>query len=95
MNNNFYVYILTNQNNNVLYTGVTNNLKVRIQLHKAGLGSEFTKRYKVAKLAYYEIHSSAYDAISREKQLKSGSRQKKVALINDMNGTWHDLFNEL
>ncbi|MEA1995224.1 MAG: GIY-YIG nuclease family protein [Campylobacterota bacterium] len=91
----YYVYIMTNKNNTVLYTGVTNNLKRRIYEHKAKLVDGFTKRYNVSKLVYCEIFENAYSAISREKQIKSGSRQKKIDLINSINEEWKDLYDEL
>jgi putative endonuclease len=91
----FFVYILTNKKNKVLYTGMTGNLYERIRRHKAGKGSKFTTRYRVRKLVYYEFYPTAYDAISREKQIKAGSRQDKIDLIEGMNPGWRDLFDEL
>ncbi|MDX9893747.1 MAG: GIY-YIG nuclease family protein [Patescibacteria group bacterium] len=73
----FYAYILTNKTNQVLYIGVTNNLKRRIYEHQNKLNPGFTKKYNVNKLIYFEQYPSAHEAISREKQLKGGSRQKK------------------
>lgn len=96
MNNNYYyVYILTNNNNRVLYTGVTNDLKRRVYEHKEGLVKGFTKKYNVSKLIYYEVSEDIYSAISREKQIKAGSRQKKIELINSMNEGWRDLYDEI
>jgi len=95
MQRQYYVYILTNKNNTVLYTGVTGNLKVRVYLHKKGLGSKFTKKYNVNKLVYYEVYDVPMDAIRREKQIKSGSRKKKLELINNINPLWRDLYDEL
>ena len=86
---------MTNQNHNVLYTGVTNNLKRRVLEHKENRGSEFTKKYKVYKLVYFEITNDINAAIFREKQIKAGSRQRKLELINDMNKEWRDLFEDL
>ena len=77
----FYVYILTNKNNTVLYTGVTSNLECRIWEHKHKIYKGFTARYNVDKLVYYEIHYDSYEAIAREKQIKAGSRKKKIDLI--------------
>ena len=89
-----YVYILTNSSNKVLYVGVTSNLSQRLQQHKQGVYvNSFSSKYKVAKLVYYELHISMQDAIAREKQLKAGSRQKKVDLINKRNPEWKDLSN--
>ncbi len=86
---------MTNKNNNVIYTGVTNDLKRRVHQHKEKLIDGFTKRYKVNKLIYYEVFEDVSAAISREKQIKSGSRQKKIDFINTMNGGWKDLYDEL
>ena len=75
---NFYIYILTNKNNTVLYVGVTNNLTRRIWEHKSKLIAGFTKKYNVDKLVYYEVLDNLTDAIKREKQLKAGSRKKNL-----------------
>lgn len=91
----YYVYIMTNFQNSVLYTGVTNNLKRRIYEHKNGIGSGFTKRYHMSKLVYYEVCEDIRSAIGREKQIKGGSRQKKIKLINDLNPDWRDLYDEI
>lgn len=88
---NYCVYIMTNAHNTVLYTGVTNNLMRRVGEHKAGK-SGFTKRYNVTKLVYYECGDDASTAIYREKQIKAGSRQKKIDLVNSMNPEWKDLY---
>jgi len=91
-----YVYILTNKNNSVLYTGVTNDLKRRLEEHIQKINpNSFTSRYNTYKLVYYESFFLIGDAIAREKKIKAGSRTKKVALINSMNPTWKDLSNEL
>jgi putative endonuclease len=82
---------MTNKYHTVLYTGVTNNLRRRVYEHQNGLGSEFTRRYNIKKLVYYECCPDIKAAISREKQIKAGSRQKKLDLINDMNPDWADL----
>lgn len=91
----FYVYILTNKDNRVLYTGITSELKKRIFEHREMLAEGFTKRYNVTKLVYYEIFYDAENAIAREKQIKSGSRARKLKLINGSNAGWSDLFGEL
>ena len=91
----YCIYIMTNAHNRVLYTGVTNNLKRRAYEHRSGLGGNFTKRYNVTKLVYYEYGSSVNSALLREKQIKSGSRQKKIDLINSINPTWKDLYDEI
>jgi len=89
----YYVYILTNKNNTVLYTGVTNNLVRRIWEHKAKIIEGFTKKYNITKLVYYEIFDNPSAAIKREKQLKAGSRRKKKELINSVNIEWKDLYS--
>jgi len=91
----YCVYIMTNAHNTVLYTGVTNNLARRVYEHKNGLGGVFTKKYNVHKLVYYEVGDSIYTAIAREKQIKGGSRKKKIELINSMNPEWRDLYDEI
>ena len=80
-----YVYILFNERNGTLYTGVTNNLVKRVYEHKNKLIKGFTSKYSVDKLGYYEIHGSIILAIAREKQIKGGSRKKKLDLIESMN----------
>jgi putative endonuclease len=90
----YYVYILTNRYNTVLYTGVTNDLYRRVSQHKAGEGSKFTARYHTTKLVYYETYGDVYDAIARRKQIKGGSRQDKIDLVNDVNPNWEDLLDE-
>ena len=95
MNKQYCLYIMTNKWNTTLYTGVTNDLKRRVYEHKTKLVSGFTKKYNICKLVYYEVFNDAYNAITREKQIKSGSRQKKVDLINSMNPEWKDLYDEL
>ena len=86
---------MTNKTNRVLYTGVTNNLLRRIYEHKEKLNEGFTKRYNVNKLVYYEIFTDPLSAITREKQIKAGSRKKKLNMITNMNPEWKDLYNEL
>ena len=77
-----YVYLITNKTNKVIYTGVTSNLKKRIYEHKEKLVKGFTKKYNVNKLVYYEVLDRIDDAILREKQIKGGSREKKIKLIS-------------
>jgi putative endonuclease len=89
----YYVYIMTNPLNTVIYTGVTNNLVRRIWEHKEKIVQGFTKRYNVIKLVYYEIFTTAYDAIAREKQIKAGSRKNNITLIEKVNPQWNDLYN--
>ncbi len=87
----YYVYILTNKSNRVMYIGVTNNLERRLYEHKQELVEGFTKRYHVHKLVYYEQTSDVRSAIQREKELKGWLRTKKNALVETMNPTWRDL----
>jgi putative endonuclease len=87
-----FVYIMTNKNNTVLYTGVTSNLPNRVQQHKQKLHAlSFTSKYNVNKLVYWEAFQEIGDAIFREKQIKTGSRQQKLNLINSLNPEWVDL----
>ena len=87
----YYVYILTNKTNTVLYTGVTNNLSRRLEEHQHALPSSFTGKYHVNKLIYLEETQDIKAAIAREKQIKAGSRQKKIDLVNSINPEWKDL----
>jgi len=86
---------MTNKNNTVIYTGVTNDLKRRVYEHKEKMIDGFTKKYIVNKLVYFEFTSDINSAIQREKQIKAGSRQRKINLINSMNKEWRDLYNEI
>ena len=95
MERNYYVYIMTNKNNTVLYTGVTNDLKRRVYEHKNKLVRGFTKKYNITKLVYYEAFTDPENAVRREKQIKGGSRQKKIDLINSINDKWNDLYEKL
>jgi putative endonuclease len=88
---NYYVYLLSNWNNKVLYIGVTNDLERRIHEHKQKLIPGFTQKYNVSKLVYYEQTSDVISAISREKELKKWRREKKNALVNGVNQEWKDL----
>ena len=87
----YYVYILSNWNNKVLYIGITSNLERRLYEHKMKLADGFTKRYNVNKLVYYECTCDVEAAITREKQLKGWTRSKKDTLINRENPQWLDL----
>ena len=95
MTRHYYVYIMTSKHNTVLYTGVTNDLKRRVYEHKQGQGGTFTSKYKVNKLVYYEIAEHPRTAITREKQLKGGSRKKKSDLIDAFNPQWKDLYEDI
>ena len=91
----YYVYILTNTNNSVVYIGVTNDLKRRVYEHKTELIDGFTKRYHIHKLVYYEEYSDPYSAIKRENQLKGWNRERKNNLIETKNPDWNDWFDLL
>ncbi len=86
-----YVYILTNQGHTTLYVGVTSDILRRISQHEAGQGSAFTRKYNLHKLVFLEEYEGIISAIEREKQLKGGSRAKKIVLIERMNPDWRDL----
>ena len=91
-----YVYILTNRQNGTLYIGVTNNLITRVSQHKSKvIDKSFTNKYNIDKLVYYEVYDDMYNAITREKQLKAGSREKKIKLIEEYNKDWKDLYESL
>jgi putative endonuclease len=89
----YYIYILTNKNNSVLYTGVTNDLVRRCYEHKSKLIKGFTEKYNVHKLIYYELFDDINFAIKREKQIKGYSRAKKEMLIERLNPNRYELFN--
>ena len=91
----YYVYILANPASTVLYTGVTHDLPRRVYEHKEKMVPGFTTRYNVSRLVYYEVLDDPESAISREKQIKGGSRAKKMSLIDGMNPRWRDLATEL
>jgi putative endonuclease len=95
MQKQFYVYIVTNKNHTVLYTGVTSDLKKRVYQHKEKMADGFTQKYNISKLVYYQLAHDARSAILREKQIKGGSRAKKVDAINAMNPEWNDLYESL
>jgi putative endonuclease len=102
MSEQYYIYLITNKENTVLYTGVTNDLIKRVYEHKEKLIAGFTSKYNVNKLVYYEIFTDINSAITslscanaREKQIKAGSRQKKIDLVNSMNPEWRDLYDDL
>lgn len=87
-----FIYFLSNQFHTVLYTGVTSNLSNRVHQHKTGaFKNAFTSKYNTNILVYYEVFDRIEDAITREKQLKAGSRQKKVNLIHKFNPDWKEL----
>lgn len=86
---------MTNKINTVIYTGVTSDLKKRVYEHKEKIIEGFTKKYNVNKLVYYEVFGDIENAILREKQIKGGSRKKKIDLIKSMNPEFKDLYDEL
>ena len=95
MSKEYYVYMLTNKNLNVLYTGVTKDLVRRIYEHKNKLMKGFTHKYNVDRLVYYEIHVDIFAAILREKQIKGWARKKKNVLVEKENPEWKDLYDKL
>ena len=95
MERTYYIYIMTNKGNRVLYTGVTGDLVNRVYQHRERQVQGFTSRYNVTKLVYFEIFNDPVNAIAREKQMKAGSRGKKVKLIERYNPEWKDLYPEI
>jgi len=88
---NFWIYIMTNRNHSVLYTGVTNRLSRRTWEHREAIKAGFASKYQCKKLIYYEHYRDVRDAIARESQLKKWSRAKKISLVNRLNPRWEDL----
>ena len=88
------VYIMANKRNGTLYTGVTSDLPRRAYQHREGLLEGFTKRYGCKLLVWYEMYDRMDEAIAREKQIKAGSRKRKLALVEAMNPTWRDLYGD-
>ena len=91
MDKDFYVYIIVNQHNTVMYVGVTNDLQRRVYEHKTGLVEGFTKRYNINKLVYFESTIDVSSAITREKEIKKWRREKKNKLVESLNANWCDL----
>ena len=89
------VYILASKRNGTLYTGVTSNLRKRLAEHMSGAIEGFTKKYRVYMLVYYEVYEDMYTAIAREKQIKGGSRKKKLGLIEKTNPLWRDMSDDI
>jgi putative endonuclease len=89
------VYIMANKRNGTLYTGVTSNLVKRVYEHKNEIAEGFTSNYCCKMLVYFEIQENMTVAIAREKQIKAGSRKKKLALIESVNPYWKDLYEEI
>ena len=86
---------MANKKSGTIYTGVTSYLVQRIYQHKENLYKGFTTKYACKKLVFYELHENMYSAIAREKQIKAGSRKRKIELIESMNPEWKDLYNEI
>ncbi len=91
----YYVYILSNKTNTVLYTGVTNDLKKRVYQHREKLAEGFTKKFNANRLVYYEQTENVEGAIQREKQVKGWNRSRKVEMVSKFNPKWEDLFEKL
>ena len=89
------VYIMASKRNGTLYTGVTSDLVKRVWQHREGVSKGFTARYGCKQLVWYELHSEMHEAISREKQIKAGSRQKKLQIIESTNPDWCDLWDDV
>ena len=89
------VYLMANRKQGALYTGVTSDLPKRVWQHREGVAESFTKRYGCKRLVWFELHSTMEYAILREKQIKAGSRRKKIALIEEANPEWRDLYFEI
>ncbi len=89
------IYIMSNKKNGTLYVGVTSNLIQRIFQHKEELTAGFAKKYECKNLVYFELFDSINNAIEREKQIKGGSRAKKIKLIESVNKEWRDLYNSI
>ncbi len=89
------VYVMANKRNGTLYVGVTSDLARRVSEHREGIRAGFTRQYGRKMLVWYERHEDMAGAIAREKQIKGGSRQKKMALIESANPDWRDLFSDL
>ena len=89
------IYLLSNKPNGTLYTGVTSDLPKRIWQHRNGITKGFTTRYNLTRLVYFELFQNMLQAISREKQIKAGSRAAKIKLIERMNPGWKDLYEEI
>ena len=95
MSKQYFVYIMTNKYNKVLYTGFTSDLVKRVNEHKAKLRGGFTSKYNVNKLVYFEEYEDPVAAIDREKQIKGGSRATKIDMIRQMNPGWKDLYEQM
>lgn len=95
MNENYYIYIITNKKGGVLYIGITHDLRKRIYQHKNKTIEGFSSRYNLVKLVYFEHHTKKWDAAERERKLKNWKRQWKIELIEKTNPNWDDLYDSL
>jgi putative endonuclease len=95
MNRQPAIYLLTNRTNGTLYTGVTGDLPKRIWQHRNRISKGFSAKYNLTRLVYFELAEDMYQAISREKQIKAGSRKAKIRLIESVNPEWRDLYPEI
>ena len=95
MNRQPAIYLLTNKPNGTIYVGVTSNLPQRIWQHKNKIMKGFSYKYNLTNLVYFELYNDMYEAISREKQIKAGSRKAKIDLIENINPDWNDLYLEI
>jgi putative endonuclease len=93
--NKYHVYIMTSKRNGSLYVGSTSELKKRVYQHKNDLVEGFTKRYKIHMLVYFEEHADAYQAVTRERQIKKWKREWKLNVIEEFNPLWKDLYDEI
>ena len=89
------IYMMANKPNGTIYVGVTNDLVRRVYEHKYNLMPGFTQKYACHRLVYHEAFETMFDAISREKQIKAGSRKKKIILIETLNPQWRDLYDTI
>ena len=89
------IYMMANERNGVIYTGVTSNLVKRIYEHRNSIIEGFTKKYGCKTLVFYELHATMESAITREKQIKGGSRKDKILLIEGLNESWRDLYDDI
>ena len=95
MHRQYYVYIMTNKNNTVLYTGMTNDLIRRVYEHKKEMLVGFISKYKIHMLVYFEVYEDIYNANTREKRIKAWKRQWKIELIESTNPEWKDLYEDI
>jgi putative endonuclease len=95
LTNTYFVYLLASRINGTLYVGVTNDLARRVWQHREGIGGAFTKKYRVHRLVWFEVHADIGAAITREKQIKKWNRAWKIQMIEQLNPRWDDLYETL